>query len=239
VNDFLPHELLMGLHAIGHAGERPAIPLNLAADFGGGSMFCVTGVLAALVERATSGRGQVVDVAMVDGASVLAQMIWALRAQGAWSDEREANLLDGGTPFYDVYTCADGRWVAVAALEPHFYADLLAGLGLLEADLPPQEDRAGWPVLRERFATAIAAHDRDHWATVFDGTNACVTPVLTFAEAAAHPHLAARGTHVTIDGVTQPAPAPRFSRTPTGTPSAPRTPGADTGAVLRDWGVTA
>jgi alpha-methylacyl-CoA racemase len=225
------------LHAIGRAGERPVPPFNLGADFGGGSMFCVTGILAALVERAGSGRGQVIDVAMVDGASVLSQMIWAMRAMGVWSDRRGTNVLDGGAPFYDTYTCADGRYVAVGALEPPFYAALLAGLGLDPEQLPAQLDVSGWPALRAAFTEAFAAHDRDHWVAVFDGTDACVTPVLTFAEAPEHPHLAARGTYLTLDGVTQPAPAPRFSRTPTPAPRTPRVPGADTDDVLRDWGV--
>jgi alpha-methylacyl-CoA racemase len=225
------------LHAIGRAGQSPVPPLNLGADFGGGSMFCVLGILAALVERVRSGQGQVIDVAMVDGAAVLTQMIWAFRGLGTWSDAQGTNLLDGGAPFYDTYTCADGRYVAVGALEPHFYAALLRGLGLDEQDLPRQLDRDGWPVLRARFTAAFAAHDRDHWAEVFDGTDACVTPVLTFAEAPDHPHAAARRAFLTLDGVVQPAPAPRFSRTPTGTPRVPRPAGADTEEILRDWGV--
>ena len=227
------------LHAVGRAGERPVPPVNLVADLGGGSMFCVTGILAALVERATSGAGQVIDVAMVDGASVLAQMLWALRGVGAWSDEPGTNLLDGGAPFYDTYTCADGRHVAVGALEPHFYAELLSGLDLAGEPLPAQHDRAGWPVLRRRFTEAFARHDRDHWAARFEGTQACVTPVLTFAEAPGHAHAAARAAHLTLDGVTQPAPAPRFSRTPAPVPRLPRPPGADTAEVLRDWAVDA
>jgi alpha-methylacyl-CoA racemase len=226
------------LHAIGRAGERPVPPLNLGADFGGGSMFCVMGILAALVERSSSGQGQVIDVAMVDGASTLSQMMWALRGMGVWSDEPGTNLLDGGAPFYDTYTCSDGRYVAVGALEPAFYAALLSGLGLADAQLPEQSDRAGWPVLRYRFAEAFGAHHRDHWAAVFDGSDACVTPVLTFAEAPNHPHAAARTAHLTLDGVVQPAPAPRFSRTPAGPPTPPRTSGTDIAAVLADWGIS-
>jgi alpha-methylacyl-CoA racemase len=226
------------LAAIGRAGERPVPPLNLVADFGGGSMFCVVGVLAALVERETSGRGQIVDAAMVDGASVLTQMIWALRGQDAWSDERGVNILDGGAPFYDTYTCADGGWVAVGALEPHFYAALLGGLGLEPTDLPDQYDRAGWPVLRARFTAVFASRTRDEWAARFDGTDACVTPVLTFAEALRNTHLVARSTHLTLDGVPQATPAPRFSRTTPPTPRPPRRPGEDTDEILRDWGVT-
>jgi len=228
------------LHALGRDGEPPAPPLNLVADLGGGSMFCVTGVLAALVERASSGRGQVVDVAMVDGVGVLGQLVWALRGAGVWSDARQANLLDGGAPFYRTYRCADGRFVAVGALEPHFYAELLAGLGLAGEQLPAQYDRTGWPDLHRRFAQTFARHDRDHWAARFEGTPACVTPVLTFTEAPGHPHAAARDAFLTVDGVVQPAPAPRFSRTPAPAPVPPRPPGAeavDAADVLRGWDV--
>ncbi|HEX4258072.1 MAG TPA: CaiB/BaiF CoA-transferase family protein [Streptosporangiaceae bacterium] len=223
------------LHAIGRADQPPAVPLNLVGDFGGGSMFLVTGVLAALWERQRSGRGQVVDAAMVDGASVLSQMMWAFRGCGTWSDDREANLLDGAAPFYDTYTCADGRWLAVAALEPQFYAALLTGLGLDGEDLPSQLDRSGWPRLRARFTEVIVTRTRDDWAEVFAGTDACVTPVLSFGEAGSHPQLAARDTIITVDGVEQAAPAPRFSRTPAAPPTAPRPPGADLDAVLADW----
>ncbi len=223
------------LHAIGRPDQRPVVPLNLAADFGGGSMLCLVGILAALVERTGSGRGQVVDAAMTDGAGLLGQMVWSLRAQGVWSDERGVNLLDGGAPFYDTYTCADGRYVAVGALEPHFYAELLAGLGLSATELPDQLDRSGWPQLRARFAEVFAGHDREHWERRFEGTQACVTPVLTFAEAAEHPQSVQRGAHVTVAGVRQPAPAPRFERTPAPAPTPPRAPGADLDAVLADW----
>ena len=223
------------LHAIGRADQPPAVPLNLVGDFGGGSMFLVTGVLAALWERQRSGRGQVVDAAMVDGASVLTQMMWAFRGCGTWTDDREANLLDGAAPFYDTYTCADGRWIAVAALEPQFYAALLAGLGLDGEDLPPQLDRSGWPRLRARFTEVIVTRTRDEWAEVFAATDACVTPVLSFGEVSAHPQMAARNTIITVGGVEQAAPAPRFSRTPAGEPTPPRPPGADLDAVLADW----
>jgi alpha-methylacyl-CoA racemase len=202
------------LRAIGRPDEPPAPPLNLVADFGGGSMLLVLGVLAALVERGASGRGQVVDAAMVDGVALLSQMTLALTAMGAWGAERGGNLLDGGAPFYDTYACADGEYVAVGALEPQFYAALLAGLDLDAAELPDQQDRSGWPVLRRAFTATFAARTRDEWAERFDGTDACVTPVLSFEEAAAHPHLAARDTYVRRDGVLQASPAPRFSRTP-------------------------
>lgn len=222
------------LHAIGRAGERPVPPLNLVGDFGGGSMLLVVGVLAALWEAQRSGRGQVVDAAMVDGASVLSQMFWGFLAQGAWTDERDANVLDGHAPFYDTYTCADGRHVAVGPLEPQFYAAFLAGLGVDPADLPAQYDRTGWPVLRARFTELFTSRTRDEWAAVFDGTDACVTPVLAFGEVAAHPHLAARSTIVEADGVAQAAPAPRFSRTPAQLP-APPTEAEDVESVLADW----
>jgi alpha-methylacyl-CoA racemase len=224
------------LGAVGPA-ERPMAPVNLVGDFGGGSMLLVIGILAALQERQASGEGQVVDAAMVDGASLLAQMLWSMRGTATWTDERRANLLDGGAPFYDTYRCADGGFVAIGPLEPQFYAQLLAGLGLDGEDLPAQYDREGWPTLRERFTAAFASKPRDEWAAVFDGTDACVTPVLSFAEAPDHPHLRARQSLVELNGVTQSAPAPRFSRTPNGTPTPPTSPGADTGAVLADWGV--
>ncbi|WAL63561.1 CaiB/BaiF CoA-transferase family protein [Amycolatopsis cynarae] len=223
------------LHAIGRSGERPVPPLNLVGDFGGGSMLLVAGVLAALWERQRSGRGQVVDAAMVDGASVLLQMMWAFRGAGSWSDRRGVNLLDGGAPYYDTYTCADGRWIAVGALEPQFYAAFLAGLGLDGEDLPDQGDRSGWPILRARFTEVIVSRTRDEWAKIFDGTDACVTPVLSFDEVASHPHMSARESVITLDGVTQAAPAPRFSRTPAARPTSPRPAGADTEAVLADW----
>jgi len=225
------------LHAIGRDSERPVPPLNLVGDFGGGSMFLLTGVLSALWERERSGRGQVVDAAMVDGASVLSQIIWAMRASGTWSDDRASNLLDTGAPFYDTYECADGRFMAVGAIEPQFYALLLEGLGLADEELPDQLDRQGWPRLRSRFTEVFATRPRDNWADIFAGTDACATPVLTFGEAGEHPHLVSRGTFLTVDGVLQPAPAPRFSRTPPATPFAPPRLGNDQCAVLADWEV--
>jgi alpha-methylacyl-CoA racemase len=223
------------LAAVGRAGERPVPPLNLVGDFGGGSMFLVAGVLAALFERAGSGCGQVIDAAMIDGASVLSQQVWSMRSQGIWRDERGANLLDGGAPFYDTYTCADGQFVAVGALEPQFYTALLQGLELDPTQLPDQLDREGWPVLRDALTTAFATRTRDEWAEHFTDTDACVTPVLTFDEAILHPHLAARHTHIEIDGIVQPAPSPRFSRTPPGMPTPPPEPGAHAAEVLAQW----
>jgi alpha-methylacyl-CoA racemase len=209
------------LHAIGPADAPPPVPLTLLGDYAGGSMFLVSGVLAALYERERSGRGQVVDVAMVDGIGLLSQKIWAMRGTGAWSEQRHANLLDGGAPFYDTYTCADGRYLAVAAIERKFYAELLAGLGLADADLGDQYDRAAWPTIRVALADRIAQKTRDEWADVFEGTDACATPVLTLTEALAHPHATARESYINIDGVLQPAPTPRFGRSKPGQPSGP------------------
>jgi alpha-methylacyl-CoA racemase len=223
------------LHSIARPGQPPTIPLNLIGDFGGGSMLCLVGILAALWERQVSGRGQVVDAAMVDGASLLMQMIWTLHAEGQWADAPASNLLDGGAPFYDVYQCADGKHVAVGALEPAFYAALLSGLELDPRLLPAQHDRSGWPELRETIAARLATRSRDDWASVFDGTDACVTPVLSLTEASREPHLAARGTFGRIGGVSQPAPAPRFSRTSPPAPRPPRPAGADNESVLREW----
>lgn len=210
------------LHAIGRGGgERPVPPLNLVGDYGGGSMLLVIGVLAALFEARGSGQGQVVDAAMVDGASLLVQVVWTMLGGKRWHDEPGTNLLDGCAPFYDTYTCADGRFVAVGAIEPQFYAQLLAGLRIDPAELPPQRDVASWPAIKDRFAEVFRTRTRDEWAAVFDGTDACVTPVLAFGEVAAHPHLAARNTVVVRDGLPQAAPAPRFSRTPVWLPGRP------------------
>ena len=222
------------LAAIGEPGRKPVPPLNLVADFGGGALFLVTGVLAALVERGRSGQGQVVDAAMVDGATSLMALFYGLRHAGLWQDERGTNLLDGGAPFYDTYACSDGGWLAVGALEPQFWAALVQTLGL--EDLPPQHDVAGWPELRRRLTEAFATRTRDEWAEVFDGVDACVAPVLTLGEAASHPHIGARGLVVERDGVPQPAPAPRFSRTPSQLGRGPSTVGRDTRDALQDWG---
>ncbi|MDV3124292.1 CoA transferase [Mycobacterium sp. 21AC1] len=223
------------LHAVGRKGERPVPPLNLAGDFGGGSMFLIVGILSALFERQTSGKGQVIDAAMVDGSSVLMQMMWGFRANGLWSDERGTNMLDTGAPYYDTYETADGRYVAVGSIEPQFYAQLLKGLGLDGADLPDQNDISRWPELRAVFTEAFAAHDRDHWAAVFAGTDACVTPVLSFAEVLTEPHIAERDTFYDDGGNLQPMPAPRFSRSAPSRPTPPGERGADTDAVLGDW----
>jgi alpha-methylacyl-CoA racemase len=223
------------LHAIGRANERPVPPLNLVGDFGGGSMFLLVGILSALWERQTSGKGQVVDAAMVDGSSMLIQMMWSMRSMGMWSDARGTNMLDGGAPYYDTYECADGRYVAVGAIEPQFYAAMLAGLGLDAAALPAQNDVARWPELRGVLTTAFAGHDRDHWAKVFADSDACVTPVLAFGEVHTEPHITERHTFYEVDGGLQPLPAPRFSRTAPDTPQPPAPPVTDVEAILSDW----
>jgi len=223
------------LHAIGRAGERPVPPLNLAGDFGGGSMFLLVGILAALYERNQSGKGQVIDAAMVDGSSVLAQMIFAFRHTGLWNDSRGVNLLDTGAPYYDVYECADGRFMAVGSIEPQFYAELLEKLELDPSAMPHQNDFSRWPELRAVLTATFAKHDRDHWAAVFTGSDACVTPVLSFGEIETEPHNTERGGFYTEDGSIFPMPAPRFSRTQPGRPTPPRAAGQDNDAVLDDW----
>lgn len=222
------------LAAIGRAGEPPTVPLNLVGDFGGGTMFLISGVLAALLERHRSGKGQVLDVAMVDGAAYLMSSCYSAFSSGAWRNERGANLLDGGAPFYDTYECSDGKYVAVGAQEPQFFALLVETLGL--TDVPKQHDESGWPTMRTQFETAFRSRTRDEWAAAFADVDGCVAPILDLAEAPTGEHLAARGTFVEEFGVTQPAPAPRFSRTPGRIRSAPTAPGADSVEVLQRWG---
>jgi alpha-methylacyl-CoA racemase len=226
------------LHTVGRPGEPPPPPVNYLADFGGGGTFLAIGVLAALVERATSGRGQVVDAAMIDGVASQTAFLHGLLALGAWSTDRGTNLLDGGAPFYDTYRCADGGFVAVGALEPQFYAELCARLELDPAHWP-QHDRARWPVLREELTRCFASRTRDEWAELFADSDACVAPVLDLVEAPAHPHHRARGTFVEVDGVVQPAPAPRFARTPGGLDRPPPRPGEHTDEVLAELGLDA
>ena len=224
------------LHAIGPANEPPPPPLNLVGDFGGGGTLLAFGIACALIEARSSGRGQVVDAAMVDGAALMTTMFWGMQAAGRWSDRRGDNVLDGGAPWYACYRTRDDRFVAIGAIEPRFYAELLDRLGLASEALPAQHDRAGWPALRARFAATFASRTRDEWVRAFEGSDACFAPVLTFAESAAHPHNAARHAHVEVGGVLQPAPAPRFSRTPGAVRGPAPARGGDGAAALRDWG---
>ncbi len=221
------------LSAIGYRDRPPVAPLNLVADFGGGSMLVLIGIVAALYEREQSGRGQVIDAAMVDGVSMLAQMMWTMKATGSLTDQRESFLLDGGAPFYRVYETADGGYMAVGAIEPQFFAQLLAGLGLSADDVPGQYDRTRYPEMRELFSRTFAGKTRDEWTTIFAGTDACVTPVLSWTEAAAGEHLLARRTLIDVDGTQQAAPAPRFSRSAAGPVGPP--PQATTSLADIDW----
>ena len=221
------------LSAIGYRDRPPVAPLNLVADFGGGSMFVLLGIVAALYERERSGKGQVIDAAMVDGVSILAQMAWTMKSTGSLKDERESFMLDGGAPFYRTYETADGKYMAVGAIEPQFFAQLLDGLGLSTEDVPNQLDVAAFPAVHKLFADKFAGKTRDEWTKIFAGTDACVTPVLTWREAAQNEHLRARSTLVTSNDVDQAAPAPRFSRTPSG--PVPRPPQSTTPIEEIDW----
>jgi alpha-methylacyl-CoA racemase len=219
------------LHSIGPA-DHPVPPLNLVGDFGGGGMLLVVGVLAAIVHARVTGVGQVVDAAMTDGSALLSTSHHGFIADGRWAPARDSNLLDGAAPFYSIYETSDEHHVAVGALEPRFFATLVSGLGLDIEELGPQNDREGWPAMRARFAERFRTRTRDEWAEHFDGTDACVAPVLSLVEAPAHPHNRARGTFVDVGGVTQPGPAPRFGETPARVRRGPVLPGADTEAVL-------
>jgi alpha-methylacyl-CoA racemase len=224
------------LHGLGRAGGPPQFPQNLLGDFAGGSAYLVIGVLAALLEARASGHGQVVDAAIVDGTAHLNAMLAGLIAGGAWREERGTNLLDSGAPFYDVYETADGQHMAVGAIEPQFYAELLEGLGLVDT-APDRSDPGNWPALREALAARFRERTQQEWTGVFEGADACVSPVLPLTEAARHPHLAARHTYLEQDGVVQPAPAPRFSRTPAALGSPPSLPGQHSREALQAWGV--
>lgn len=226
------------LHAIGERDGPPVVPLNLVGDYGGGTLFLLVGVLGALIERGRSGRGQVVDAAMVDGAASLMTQFFGMIAAGRWQDSRGSNPYDGGSHFYGVYETADGEHMAVGAIEPPFYAALLQGLGLSgdEALRTKQMDPSSWPDFRQRIAAVFRTRTRAQWVATFDGTDACVTPVLRIGEAAAHPHTSGRATFVDVHGGVQPAPAPRFSRTPSSIRSGPASTGANSTEVLRSWG---
>jgi alpha-methylacyl-CoA racemase len=221
------------LSAVGRAGEPPVPPLNLVGDFGGGAMLLAVGILAALLERARSGQGQVVDAAMVDGAALLATMVFEMAALGQWG-ARGTNVVDSGAPYYEVYETADGRYLAVGAVEPAFYRAFMEGLGYDETTVPPQGDRASWPAVKAEVAARIRSRTLQAWLAIFAGTDACVTPVLSLAEAPAHPHNRHRGTFLDAGAGPVPAPAPRFSRTP-----APATgAGVHRPGALGAWGIT-
>ena len=227
------------LHPIGRRGERPVPPLNLVGDFAGGGMLMAVGMLSGLLEAARSGRGQVVDAAMVDGSAYLMMMMYELLGRGAWVEERESNPNDGGAHFYDVYETSDGRYVAIAPMEPQFYRQLLERLGLAGEDLPEQWDAAAWPALKERFSRVFAGRTREEWCALLEGTDCCFAPVLTMSEAVAHPHNVHRRTFVEVGGMAQPAPAPRFGRTPAPVPEPAAPAGQHTDQVLLEWGLPA
>ncbi|MHB1502741.1 MAG: CaiB/BaiF CoA transferase family protein [Acidimicrobiales bacterium] len=225
------------LWQIGRSGDRPVPPANFVGDFGGGGMLLAFGMVAAMLEAARSGQGQVVDAAMVDGAALFLAMTYSFEQIGWWSRERGANILDTGAHFYEVYETADGKWFAVGAIEPQFYAALLRGLGLDGEDLPAQMDREQWPAMKERLAGIFRSKTRDEWSQVFEGSDACAMAVLSPWEAPMHPHNVDRGTFIEVGGVTQPAPAPRFSRTPSTVTRPPCAPGQGADEALAAWGV--
>jgi len=227
------------LHAIGRAGEAPVPPLNLVGDFGGGGMLLAFGIACGVIEARASGRGQVVDAAMIDGAALLATMLSGFLASGIWRDERGTNILDGGAPWYDTYETRDGRHVAVGAIEAKFYAELLARLGLDAALARTQHVRATWPALRAALAARFREKTRDEWSDVFAGADACVAPVLTFAESRAHPQVVARAGAIELGGFAQPAPAPRFARTPGAATRPPPERGSGGAEALAEWGFDA
>jgi alpha-methylacyl-CoA racemase len=220
----------------GRVGQPPTPPINMVGDYGGGGMFLAFGVVCGILEARTSGSGQVVDAAMVDGAAYLMGAIWGLRGMGGYTEERGTNLLDTGSPFYDVYETADGEWVSIGSIEPQFFAELLERTGIEHDDLPHQMDRSGWPLLRERLAAAIKAKTRAEWVDALEGTDVCFAPVLRMSEAKQHPHVVARGIVVEHDAIDQPAPAPRFSRTPPEIQGPAALPGEHSEAVLADYG---
>ncbi|HXW32933.1 MAG TPA: CaiB/BaiF CoA-transferase family protein [Acidimicrobiales bacterium] len=225
------------LWSVGRAADRPVPPLNLVGDFGGGGLLLAFGIVAAVYEAQRSGQGQVVDAAMVDGAASLMTMTYAFHQLGWWLEQRGVNILDTGSHFYEVYETSDGKYFAVGAIEPQFYAELLRVLGLENEELPAQQDRSQWPAMKQRFAAIFATASRDEWAERFAGTDACGAPVLSPWEAHLHPHNAARGTFVEVGGVVQPGPAPRFSRTPGEVRRPPPVPGQDTDEALGAWGI--
>jgi alpha-methylacyl-CoA racemase len=231
--------LVGALHSIGRAGQKPTPPLNLVGDFGGGALYLALGVVCALLERQRSGQGQVVDAAMIDGAASLMTSFFGLAAAGVVNDKRGENILDSGAPYYEVYECADGGFIAVAPIEAKFRREFYRLIELDEKALPDVADRANWPAIKQAVATRIKTRPRAEWCARLEGSDACFAPVLSLREAPLHPHNQARGTFVEVDGVVQPAPAPRFSRTPAAKPTAPAVPGSASEADLAPWGLTA
>lgn len=226
------------LAAIGRPGGPPSPPLNLVGDFGGGAMFLAFGVLAGIIEAQKSGQGQVVDVSMVEGAAYLATPMFGMLARGYWSTERGTNILDSGAHFYDAYECKDGKSISIGSIEPKFYAELLEKTGLESEELPPQMDRAQWPAMKQKLTAVFKTKTRDEWCAIMEGTDICFAPVLDFSEAPQHPHNKARGSFVEIEGVTQPGPAPKFSRTKPEVQRRPPRLGEHTREALADWGIS-
>ncbi|MEN8721623.1 MAG: CaiB/BaiF CoA-transferase family protein [Alphaproteobacteria bacterium] len=228
------------LNAIGRKGERPVVPLNLVGDFGGGGMMLAFGMACGIIEARSSGKGQVIDSAMTDGAAVLSSMMWGFRSAGIWTNEAEDNMLDGAAHFYDTYECSDGKYVSIGSIEPQFYALLREKTGLTDdADFDAQMDKSKWPELKAKLGAVLKTKTRDEWTEIMEGTDVCFAPILSWDEAPDHPHNKERGTFVEIDGVMQPAPAPRFSRTAPEISRAPTVAGADNDEVLSDWGFSA
>jgi len=225
------------LHSCGRAGQKPTPPVNMLGDFGGGGMLLAFGVVAGILSARSTGRGQVIDAAMTDGSALLTSMMWGMRAQGRWNEPTGTNFLDTGAPFYEVYETKDGQFIAIGAIESEFYVEVLRGLGLTEEpEFKPPLDKLRWPVLKERMAQVIKTRTRAQWCEEFEHRDACFSPVLSADEAAGHPHNSSRGTFVEIDGVVQPAPAPRFARSGTVTPSLPRSIEQNDGDVLQALG---
>jgi alpha-methylacyl-CoA racemase len=227
------------LHSIGRKGEKPVPPLNLVGDFGGGGLILAFGIACALVERDRSGQGQVVDAAMVDGAAALMAIIYGAQQSGWWKDERGVNMLDSGAHFYDTYETLDGKYVSVGSIEPQFYALLVKLAGLEADDLPAQNDRSQWPEMTQRLEAIFKTRTRDEWCEIMEGSDVCFAPVLTLSEAPTHPHAVARDAFKRVSGVTQPGPAPRFSRTTAELDRPPAYPGEHTDEALADWGFSA
>lgn len=226
------------LHCLGDADRPPPPPLNLVADLGGGALYLVVGLLAAAFEARRSGQGQTIDVAMIDGVTHLMSAFQAFRQQGAWTEKRSDNIVDGGAPFYGCYATKDGKYIAVGAIEPLFYANLIATMGLDLASLPAQNDRRAWPAMRERFAAIFCARSRDEWVAAAAGRDACLAPVLSIDEAPEHPQMKARGAYAAFDGLRHPSPAPRFDRTPSELKCATPAPGQNSREALSDWGLS-